>query len=277
MEETIAELRRQLREVRQARDGERQARDEAQRHVQPNTLFAFLDRCHNSLSQAIRVERDATLTTQGDATNPVNRLYPKRIVPWLDFPNVQEQVWRKLNRSSAFTSHPLFPSNHQLDFFVRIHQNQQIDSEASLRNFERDTVDNFVEMAIEALRDNECLRHELKIQGRVTFYDRADPSETLLESSLEQMDIQDSRKPQRYVNTGHDGGNRKGRGTAQRQKGAGTARRHNRRADQSCMYLIANKRLKPVYVVEYKAPHKVTIPQLVAGLHHIDLARDVID
>ncbi|CAG8148733.1 unnamed protein product [Penicillium olsonii] len=277
MEETIAELRRQLREVRQARDGERQARDEAQRHVQPNTLFAFLDRCHNSLSQAIRVERDATLTTQGDATNPVNRLYPKRIVPWLDFPNVQEQVWRKLNRSSAFTSHPLFPSNHQLDFFVRIHQNQQIDSEASLRNFERDTVDNFVEIAIEVLRDNECLRHKLKIQSRVTFYDRADPSETLLESNLEQMDIQDSRKPQRYVNTGYDSGNRKGRGTAQRQKGAGTAQRHNRRTDQSYIYLIANKHLKPVYIVEYKAPHKVTIPQLVAGLHHIDLARDIID
>ncbi|KAG0160662.1 hypothetical protein PDIDSM_8192 [Penicillium digitatum] len=63
MEETIAELRRQLEE-------ERQAREEAERHVQPNTLFTLLDRCHNYLSQAIRVETDATLTTQGDATNP---------------------------------------------------------------------------------------------------------------------------------------------------------------------------------------------------------------
>jgi hypothetical protein len=33
----------------------------------------------------------------------------------------------------------------------------------------------------------------------------------------------------------------------------------------------------PVYAVEFKAPHKVTIPELVAGLHEIDLARDVID
>jgi hypothetical protein len=32
-----------------------------------------------------------------------------------------------------------------------------------------------------------------------------------------------------------------------------------------------------VYAVEFKAPHKVTIPELVAGLHEIDLARDVID
>ncbi|KOS38963.1 hypothetical protein ACN38_g10211, partial [Penicillium nordicum] len=104
MEETIAELRRQLEE-------ERRAREEAERRLQPNTLFRLLDRCHDSLSQAIRIETDATLTTQGDATDPVNRLYPKRIIPWLDFPQLQEQVWRKFDRTAAFTSRPLFPSD----------------------------------------------------------------------------------------------------------------------------------------------------------------------
>ncbi|KAF9241212.1 hypothetical protein LCP9604111_8447 [Penicillium roqueforti] len=125
MEETIAELRRQLEEERQAREEaqrreeeERQAREEAERlqgeaerRLEPNTLFRLLDRCHNSLSQAIRVETDATLTTQGDATDPVNRLYPKRVVPWLDFPQLQEKIWRKFDCTGAFTSRPLFPSN----------------------------------------------------------------------------------------------------------------------------------------------------------------------
>ena len=32
-----------------------------------------------------------------------------------------------------------------------------------------------------------------------------------------------------------------------------------------------------MYVVEFKAPHKVIIPELVAGLYQIDLARDVIN
>lgn len=32
-----------------------------------------------------------------------------------------------------------------------------------------------------------------------------------------------------------------------------------------------------MYAVEFKAPHKVIIPELVAGLHRIDLARDVIN
>lgn len=70
MQDQIAELRRQLEEEIQAREEERQAREkaelrqeEAERRLQPNTLFRLLDRCNYSLSQAIRVETDATLTT----------------------------------------------------------------------------------------------------------------------------------------------------------------------------------------------------------------------
>lgn len=277
MEETIAQLRRQLEEERQAREEAERRQGEAERHVQPNTLFTLLDRCHNSLSQAIGVETDATLTTQGDATNPVNRLYPKRIVPWLDFPRLQEQVWRKFDRTAAFTSRPLFPSDTQIDYVVTNIQNRPIYSEASLRNFERDTVDNFVEMVIKALRDDEVFRHEFGIQGQVTFYDRANPSETSLKNSLEQMNLQEVRTPQRLANTRPGRGRGRGRGAAQGKKNDGTARRRNRRADQFCVHLVADERQIPVYAVEFKAPHKVTIPELVAGLHQIDLARDVIN
>ncbi|KAJ5041339.1 hypothetical protein NUH16_011175 [Penicillium rubens] len=282
MEETIADLRRQLEEERQAlgeerkaREEERKAREEAERRLQPNTLFRLLDRCHDSLSQAIRVEKDATLTTQGDATDPVNRLYPKRIVPWPDFPQLQRQVWRKFDHTAAFTSRPLFPSDTQIDYVVTNIQNRPIYSESSLRNFERDTVDNFVEMVIKALRDDEVFRREFGIQGQVTFYDRANPSETSLKNSLEQMNLQDVRTPQRLANTRPGRG--RGRGAAQGKKRDGTARRRNRRADQFCVHLVADERQIPVYAVEFKAPHKVTIPELVAGLHQIDLARDVID
>ncbi|OJZ79982.1 hypothetical protein ASPFODRAFT_116313, partial [Aspergillus luchuensis CBS 106.47] len=189
MEETIAELRRQIeeqqrlreaaerreeeeRQAREEAERQRQAREDAERRVQPNTLFRLLDRCYNFLSQAIRVEVDATLTTQGDAADPVNRPYPKHIIPWRDFPQLQEQIWDKFDRNNAFTMRPLFPSDTQIDYVVTNIQNRPIYSEASLRNFERDTVDNFVEKVIEVLRDDEPLRDEFGIQGRVTFYDR---------------------------------------------------------------------------------------------------------
>ncbi|KAJ5794985.1 hypothetical protein N7457_001584 [Penicillium paradoxum] len=283
MEETIAELRRQLEEERQAREDaearvqpelrrqleeERQAREDAEARVQPTTLFGLLDRCHISLSQAIRVETDATLTTQGDATDPVNRLYPKRIIPWLDFPQLQEKIWKKFDRMGTFATQPIFPSNEQLDYVATNIQNRPIYSEASLRNFERESVDNFVEKIIEALRDNEILRHEFDIQGRVTFYDRA---ETSLENSVKQMTLQNTRSPQRPANTRHN------RRATQNQTRPRTPRKRNRRADQFCVHTVANEQKKPVYAVEFKAPHKLTIPELVAGLHEIDLARDVID
>ncbi|KAJ5111766.1 hypothetical protein NUU61_001396 [Penicillium alfredii] len=270
-------LRRQLEEERRAREEAGRLQEEAERRIQPNTLLRLLDRCHESLSQAIRVETDATLTTQGDATDPVNRLYPKRIVPWPDFPQLQQQVWGKLDRTAAFTSRPLFPSDTQIDYVATNIQNNPIYSETSLRNFERDTVDNFVEKVIHPLRDDGALRHEFGIQGRVTFYDRVNPSETLLESSLGQMNLRDTRTPQRPANTRPRRARGRARGAAQGQKREGTARRRNRRADQFCVHIVANERHIPVHAVEFKAPHKVTIPELVAGLHQIDLARDAID
>lgn len=45
-------------------------------------------------------------------------------------------------------------------------------------------MDDFVEMIIDALRGDETLQHESDIQGRVTFYDRANSAGNL-EISLE--------------------------------------------------------------------------------------------
>ncbi|KAG0154823.1 hypothetical protein PDIDSM_393 [Penicillium digitatum] len=156
MEETIAELRRQLEEERQAREEAERRQGEAERHVQSNTLFTL----------------SIAATTIWRCDQPGEQTLPKRIVPWLDFPQLQEQVWRKLDRTAALTSRPLFPSDTQIDYVFANIQNRPIYSEASLRNFERDTVDNFVEMVIKALRDDEVFRHEFGIQGQVTFYDR---------------------------------------------------------------------------------------------------------
>ncbi|KAI2883675.1 hypothetical protein CBS63078_11354 [Aspergillus niger] len=91
------------------------------------------------------------------------------------------------------------------------------------------------------------------------------------------MNLEDARTPQRPANTRRGRGRGRGKGAARRQTRDGTARRRNRRADQFCVHLVADERQTPVYAVEFKAPHKVTIPELVAGLHPIDLDRDVID
>lgn len=92
-------------------------------------------------------------------------------------------------------------------------------------------MDNFAEMVIEVLRDDEPLGYEFGIQDRVTFYNRANPSETSLGNSFVQMNFQDARTPQRLANTRHGRDRRRGRGAA--QKRTGTARRRNRTATQT--------------------------------------------
>ncbi|RJE24582.1 hypothetical protein PHISCL_03060 [Aspergillus sclerotialis] len=108
----------------------------------------------------------------------------------------------------------------------------------------------------------------------MAFYDRTNSA--TLDDSLEQMHLNDVPHPPR--NTDRRRGRRRGRGKqAQSQKRSRSRRRRNRRPDQFCVHVVADERRIPVYAVEFKAPHKLTAPELVAGLHEIDVARDVID
>ncbi|KNG90641.1 hypothetical protein ANOM_001318 [Aspergillus nomiae NRRL 13137] len=157
MDGEIAELRRQLVEAQRLREeaeqGQKEAerrREEAERQVEQNSLPGLLKDCHK-LSQAIRVETKVTWTTQGDTTNPVNRLFPKRIVPWTEFPRLQEKIWDKLNRDRTFIRKRLFQNNNFLDQIHTYFQRHLIFSEESLRYFQRDTIERFVDDILDAL------------------------------------------------------------------------------------------------------------------------------
>ncbi|KAH7234649.1 uncharacterized protein BKA55DRAFT_543834 [Fusarium redolens] len=93
-------------------------REEAEERAsasQPLTLHRHLETCH-SLSAAIEVVTDRSLTTQGDTTNPTGRIYPRRIIPWTTFPTRQEEIWDQLSFSPWNCSRAAFPSRHQLEY-----------------------------------------------------------------------------------------------------------------------------------------------------------------
>ena len=108
----------------------------------------------------------------------------------------------------------------------------------------------------------------------MAFYDR-----TNLASLHDNPEMQLDNAPCQPTNTNHGKGRGKGKGRQvdQSQMRARLGRRRNRRADQFCAHVVADERHIPVYAVEFKAPHKLTVAELVAGLHEMDLARDVID
>ncbi|KAK3991250.1 hypothetical protein QBC44DRAFT_323911 [Cladorrhinum sp. PSN332] len=158
----------EIESLRQALAKEQRLREEAEkvaRASQPQTLESYLEACH-SLSLAIEVITDRSLTTQGDTTNPVGRIYPRRIIPWDDFPARQEEIWGQLSEPS-FTAAQAFPSRHQLDYVRSLIG--PISSEHGLRYFERDTVENAVQKLIGAVHENLLLRDRLGLRGAVTF------------------------------------------------------------------------------------------------------------
>ncbi|KAL2129652.1 hypothetical protein VTI74DRAFT_7486 [Chaetomium olivicolor] len=291
MDDEIARLRRALEEERQRREEEQRRREEAESRAseeqrrreeeqsrrekaeevaeksQPLRLESYLAACH-TLSLAIEVVTDRSLTTQGDTTNPVGRVYPRQILPWNDFPARQEEIWNLLLEPS-FASRHIFPSQHQLDYVLSL--NRPISSEHGLRSFQRDTVENAVQKLVDAVYENPVLRASIGLRGTVTFESH---------TNLGTIDGSLSEPPERAPLSGSSAGEaalapsaavRKPRRGA-KGKGKGN------RADQFCIYRTSDGANIPTTAIEYKAPHKLSKEELVTGLvSEIQPERDVIN
>ncbi|KAF5023369.1 hypothetical protein F66182_4572 [Fusarium sp. NRRL 66182] len=242
------------------REEEQRRREEAEERAkssQPLALQQYLEICH-SLGVAIEVVTDRSLTTQGDTTNPTGRIYPRRIIPWTNFPREQEKIWEKLSRSPTFSSTATFPSRHQLEYVQSLLR--PISSEIGLRYGERDVVENAVQKLVDATHNDAILREHLGLDGTVTFESHTNLGVTdgSLSESLEQVSIS-SRSSDR---------------TRPRRK----ARGKGNRADQFCIYRTSDQQSIPAVAIEYKPPHKLRLDELVTGLvSEVQPDRDVIN
>ncbi|KAK4073571.1 hypothetical protein Purlil1_13013 [Purpureocillium lilacinum] len=271
--EEVAQLRRLLAESecrrveadRQRQEADRQ-REEANRQreeaetlaaaARPQTVPDYLEACHQ-LSLAIDIVTDKSLTTQGEPTKPAGRKFPRQIIPWDGFAQAQEGTWNQLAADDAFFTDTICPSANQLDYIASL--NRPISSEIDLRNFERDTVEIAVQRLLDGVYGNQRLRNNLNMQGTVTFKDHTNlgPDEEAVSESLEALTIQATAP------TG-----------AFKRRALG---RGNRRADQFCIRRNENGRSDPFLAIEYKAPHKLSRDQIVAGLgREIQPQHDVI-
>ncbi|GAP83494.1 putative serine threonine protein kinase [Rosellinia necatrix] len=244
----------------------RREEEEHNRNSRPQALPQYLEACH-SLSLAIQVVTEKSLTTQGDTTNPTGRIYPRRIVPWDDYPTRQENIWDRLSVYRSFCSDPAFPSSHQLDYVASlIHP---IASEMGLRHFERDTVENAVQKLVDAAYNDEQLRAHLGLLGSVTFESHMNLGNTIdaVSHSIEQMTMTEDVKV---------GANATTPAPKRARRRAGRGRKGP--ADQFCIYRRSDSRNVPALAIEYKAPHKLTRDEVVAGLREeIQPERDVIN
>ncbi|KAI0423988.1 hypothetical protein F5Y09DRAFT_336142 [Xylaria sp. FL1042] len=269
------EEQRRREEAEQKQEEEQRRRESAEIRAEGSRLQSlrqYLESCHSLLSLAIHVETDPSSTTQGDTTNPTGRVFPRRIIPWHDFPARQENIWGLL-AGQPFCDHAIFPSPHQLDYVATLIK--PIASETDLRHFARDTVEIAVQKLVDAAYDDDQLRAALDIQGSVTFESHtnlggASVSVDALTESVHQIDMASEA-------TGATPLPLKPSRTRAHRK---TKRGKSGPADQFCVYRRSDGRNVPALAIEYKAPHKLTRDEVVAGLQgegEIQPERDVIN
>ncbi|KAK8115619.1 hypothetical protein PG984_012121 [Apiospora sp. TS-2023a] len=238
-------------EEQRRREEEQRRREEAEelaKESQPQTLSQYLEACH-SLSLAIQVVTDRSLTTQGETTNPTGRLYPRRIIPWQDFAARQERIWERLSNGRSFHSQPSFPTTNQLAYVTSLLN--PISSEAGLRDFERDTVENAVrKLFTEAYHDPQ-LRSDFGLQGNISFESHTNLGSDTLSEPMERISIRDKSTAAQPAAPAK---------TRRRARGKGN------RADQFCISRNEHGQNVPAVAIEYKPPHKLTREEVVVGL-----------
>ncbi|KAK3695832.1 hypothetical protein B0T22DRAFT_497680 [Podospora appendiculata] len=241
----IAEKDRQLAEEQRRREdaesralNEQQRRQEAEAKSQSQTLQPYLESCH-SLSLAINVVTDRSLTTQGHTTNPTGRISTAD----------QNAIWDLLGSEPSFFAQPAFPSQTKLGYVRDVIK--PISCEMGLRIFECNTVEDAVRQLVEVAYNNPLLRDGLGLRGIVSF-----------ESHLNLPDHPRSDDPPAPEPAA----------PAAPLKGKGKGNR----ADQFCVYRTSSDGHIPATAIEYKAPQKLSKDEVTTGLaSEIQPDRDV--
>ncbi|PHH50538.1 hypothetical protein CFIMG_007398RA00001 [Ceratocystis fimbriata CBS 114723] len=243
---------------------ERRRREIAEKSSRRLTIQEYLESYH-SIDASVPIITDPTQTTKGETTNPVGRLYPRRIIQWHNFSEKQEEIWDILSSSLSFSSQPLFPSRQAVEHdMLKI---KPLNSEMALHDTQVSTVESVVKHLVDIVHKDPSLRSRLGLQGTVEFESHTNlgSTDTSLSYSLAQI-------PMGSAASGIENLEQPNQATHQKVRGKGN------RADQFCIYSTSSHGKIPLVAIEYKPPHKLTQVQVATGLtSDIEPDRDVIN
>ncbi|KAM3497832.1 hypothetical protein MY10362_008828 [Beauveria mimosiformis] len=242
-----------------------QQRDEFGHQLQKTTLPEFLDACYQHLFLGLRVgEKDSS--TGGSPSNAEKKFRPDYIREWHDFPDKQAKVWKTLLTSDFVTERHFTPLSALTSTGEELRE-RSLGSELDLGYFERTTVENQVASVIKQLYKNSRLREIFKLKGDVKFENHGNTltDERTLATDMGSLDL-NPRRSQRLA--------AKERVHVQRQGPSTEEKLARPKADQFCVYNKGADGRIPAFIVEYKAPHKLSLAHIRAGLQ--DMALDEV-
>ncbi|OJD18221.1 hypothetical protein AJ78_01721 [Emergomyces pasteurianus Ep9510] len=253
-------------EKRQAEEATRQA----EKQMLPTSLPEFLDACHIHLSVGISLRVNHKTGTTGKPENAESKLRPDKIREWTTFPQEQSCIWNDLF-ATDFVSDRHFTSLNTLRESGDEMRLRSLGSEMDLGYYERYAVEDRVSAVIRQLHSNDLLRNLFNLKGEIQFENHGNslsPENRFTEPDVGSSQQSPVRKRQRKVDKDGD---------ALPVTPTVRSRSTRPRADQFCVYNTGPVEAIPAYIIEYKAPHKLTKNIVEAGLMDMEVAEVIED
>ncbi|PWY90674.1 hypothetical protein BO70DRAFT_306788 [Aspergillus heteromorphus CBS 117.55] len=273
----LQELRQRVKEEQRLREEERRLRQQAEEQLryqtQNTTLPEFLEACHAHLFLGLHICEDKGSITKGNPANADHKIRPTRIREWINFPKEQISIWDDLMKTDFVTERHFTPLLVLKEYGKEV-RGRMLGSELDLGYFERHTVESRVSSVIKQLHVNPQLRQTFGLNGDVSFENHAntltDDSGILTEmNSLSLSQVQPRRSGRLAAKSSSVQTSTQPPETSHNK--ATQPRNSRPRADQFCVYNKGMEGKVPAFIIEYKAPHKVSLSHIRAGLQDMDL------
>ena len=242
LEETQRQLEIAKQHAARAEEKTAQAEEKTARlaeEMRMTTLTEYLEACHNIVFTNFTVETNMAISSKGTITKPTGRRCPDKLKPWVDFP--EEQRIRLGKLFSAFPAHiKAFKSLHSLKSLGDDIAAKRVGDENALGLALEVLVARPVTLIVERLQNEDSITAEFNIGKGISFETRL----SVLGGSSEGSTPPDGNKL---------------------------------RPDQICVFKRPEDLagLMIAYIIEHKAPHKLTLQHLRLGLRPMDIDEEV--
>ncbi len=243
-------------DAEQQRQREQQRAEDAEQQIRLTTLAEYIEACHELVFTKFAVEMDESLTSRGSTTNPKHKLCPTRLMLWEGFLEDQRTTFRTLY--SAFPEQAgAFETRHFLHGLGNRISEKKVANEKDLEYFQHNSVEDPVRSIFKCLALEDAVKGEFDVGLGIVFENHPN---AISDVAGEVVDRRAARLPQTPGQTQPDPG--------------------QLRPDQICVYRFDDGDMRGrsmAYVIEYKAPHKLTPPHLRLGLRPMDIYEEVVN
>ncbi|PHH81087.1 hypothetical protein CDD80_3369 [Ophiocordyceps camponoti-rufipedis] len=258
------EARQEIQEIRRRDDAAEKAHQEkmeranaAVKAVRLTTLPEYMEACHFKISSRLQVETRESMTTKG-FTNPKGKWCPTRLVPWVDFLEIQT-----LTLGTLYNNFPIedrfFLSRANVEG-IGMNIRKPIGDEGLTAFFLHLSLENPTLTIFDQLKKSETVCNAFDIGDGIGFDNHPHALSDVSAEVIQQLALM-ALTPA-------------GPSTPDYRKDL-----KNFKPDQICVYLSkgGGQRREMLFVSEYKPPHKLTKLHLRAGLRNMDLYREVVN